>query len=402
MNTAKSLIRRIILHLLFLLYLSDSNRANAQGYPLDPSFNNTGFNMIDFNFDEDFGTSMVLQPDEKSVSLCYSYGDTTISLVRLNTDGTRDATFGVNGVVRIYYSSYSDYCNQLLLQPDGKILVKGYHLSSTLLFRVNIDGTMDTTFGSNGFVEDSTTFGGTSIILQPDGKIITGGAGAGTLSLTRYLDNGTIDSTFGINGQAFTPLNGINVVGISKIYMLPDSRILAVGYINTIHDPAVFRFLNTGALDSTFGVNGIAIIGATNKHDEAFALCVQPDNKIVICGRQSHHTPTFDYTTMFVARMDSSGFADTTFSADGVATTILTPMEDEQLNDIILQPDGSTKPEEVPDFLDIDDDGDNFTTASEIKDPLSGDPYPFASIPTCGGTGNGKKNYLDPSCHGQP
>ncbi len=68
----------------------------------------------------------------------------------------------------------------------------------------------------------------------------------------------------------------------------------------------------------------------------------------------------------------------------------------------IVQPDGSFKYEEVPDFLDADDDGDHYTTASEIKDPLTGEPYPFANIPTCGGTGNGKKNYLDPTCHGQP
>ena len=65
----------------------------------------------------------------------------------------------------------------------------------------------------------------------------------------------------------------------------------------------------------------------------------------------------------------------------------------------ILQPDGTYKLEEVPDFLDVDDDGDHFTTASEIKNPLTGLPYDFSAIPTCGGTGNGKKKYLDPSCH---
>lgn len=66
----------------------------------------------------------------------------------------------------------------------------------------------------------------------------------------------------------------------------------------------------------------------------------------------------------------------------------------------IPQPDGTIKYEEVPDFLDVDDDGDHYTTASEIKNPVTGQAYPFADIPTCGGTGNGKKNYLDPSCHG--
>ncbi len=68
----------------------------------------------------------------------------------------------------------------------------------------------------------------------------------------------------------------------------------------------------------------------------------------------------------------------------------------------ILQSDGTYKLEEVPDYLDIDDDGDHYTTQSEIKDPVTDDPYPFDNIPTCGGTGNGKKNYLDPSCHGLP
>jgi hypothetical protein len=61
-----------------------------------------------------------------------------------------------------------------------------------------------------------------------------------------------------------------------------------------------------------------------------------------------------------------------------------------------------SKENEVPDFLDIDDDGDYFTTKSEIKNPITGIAYPFADIPTCGGTGNGKKKHLDPSCHGQP
>jgi hypothetical protein len=64
----------------------------------------------------------------------------------------------------------------------------------------------------------------------------------------------------------------------------------------------------------------------------------------------------------------------------------------------IVNPD-DTDGDEVPDFLDTDDDGDFFTTASEIKNPITGEAYPFADIPTCGGTGNGKKKHLDPSCH---
>ena len=67
----------------------------------------------------------------------------------------------------------------------------------------------------------------------------------------------------------------------------------------------------------------------------------------------------------------------------------------------IVNPD-DTDGDEIPDYLDVDDDNDFFTTASEIKNPITGQAYLFADIPTCGGSGNGKKKYLDPSCHGQP
>lgn len=52
----------------------------------------------------------------------------------------------------------------------------------------------------------------------------------------------------------------------------------------------------------------------------------------------------------------------------------------------------------IPDFYDVDDDGDNYTTKLEIKNPLTGLSYPFANIPTCG-SGTGKKIHLEPTCH---
>jgi hypothetical protein len=69
---------------------------------------------------------------------------------------------------------------------------------------------------------------------------------------------------------------------------------------------------------------------------------------------------------------------------------------------VLIGPNKYSKENEVPDFLDVDDDGDYFTTKSEIKNISTGDSHPFADIPTCGGTGNGKKKHLDPSCHFQP
>lgn len=61
----------------------------------------------------------------------------------------------------------------------------------------------------------------------------------------------------------------------------------------------------------------------------------------------------------------------------------------------IVNPD-DTDGDTIPDFLDVDDDNDNYTTKLEVTDPSTNLPYPFAQIPTCT---LGKKNYLDATCH---
>ncbi|TBX65762.1 FKBP-type peptidylprolyl isomerase [Flavobacterium silvisoli] len=86
---------------------------------------------------------------------------------------------------------------------------------------------------------------------------------------------------------------------------------------------------------------------------------------------------------------------------DGYVATLATGVANPDNSDgvAVLMPNGKyTKTDEIPDFLDVDDDNDEVMTKIEIKNPLTGIAYPFADIPTCGG-GNGKKKYLDPSCH---
>lgn len=84
---------------------------------------------------------------------------------------------------------------------------------------------------------------------------------------------------------------------------------------------------------------------------------------------------------------------------------ILSNLED--LNNdgyIYTHPTGTSNPDDtdgdgIPDFKDVDDDGDNFVTKAEIKNLATNTAYPFNEIPTCGPSGNGKKRHLDPSCH---
>src|SRR5512134_4013066 len=110
--------------------------------------------------------------------------------------GALDPTFGTNGVVVTDLGGPSDSGVNLVLQPDGKIVMSASG-SAPNLVRYNTDGTLDTTFGTNGKV---TVAVGGPVALQTDGKLIVGGAMSGGIGLARYTSNGTLDTTFGTNG----------------------------------------------------------------------------------------------------------------------------------------------------------------------------------------------------------
>jgi hypothetical protein len=84
-------------------------------------------------------------------------------------------------------------------------------------------------------------------------------------------------------------------------------------------------------------------------------------------------------------------------NADGT-TTVINGVPDGYLRVLakdVVNPD-DTDGDETPDFLDIDDDGDFFTTSSEINNPLTDEPFPFILIPTCS---DGKKKHVSTVCH---
>ena len=214
----------------------------SQAISLDSSYNNIGYKTIKVvnQFHDDYGHDIILQPDEKVVVLGYSSnGGSSISLSRINTDGSLDTSFGINGTAIYSYSMYNDNGTSLALQTNGKIVVTGNHNSSVLTFRVNNNGSLDSTFGINGFIETDINQGidlGQSVKIQPDGKIVVGGytldtspaTNSDTLILVRYTSTGLLDSTFGINGIVNNSFNGMHPT-CNAITLLPDGRIIAAG-----------------------------------------------------------------------------------------------------------------------------------------------------------------------------
>jgi len=130
-------------------------------------------------------------------------------------------TFTVGGTLTNDFGSSAEG-KSVAVQADGKILVAGssepygYHISALALARYNTDGTLDTTFDSDGMLTNN--FGyyayGYSITIQTDGKILVAGTAFYGLALARYNTDGTLDTTFDTDGMLINKF-GSNADGYS-------------------------------------------------------------------------------------------------------------------------------------------------------------------------------------------
>nr|WP_294859352.1 T9SS type A sorting domain-containing protein [uncultured Fluviicola sp.] len=299
-------------------------RCNADG-TLDPGFGTGGIVITDVE-SRSQGSSVAIQSDGKI--LLGGFSGWYINLVRYNGDGTLDTGFGTGGkVITDVEGYYSEKCKSLTILSDGKILVGGYGQHSAndnpyfMLLRYNSDGSLDDTFGINGKVIGSEGKAN-SMVVQGDGKIILGGSFNFSFAMERYHTDGTIDNAFGLNGQVITPIG--NSGEANSMSIQNDGRILLGGWsINVSNSEfALARYTNDGTLDNTFGVGGIALtaIGVPSPQNSGNALSVQNDGKILFAGSAKN---SFNYTDFAAVRYENNGSLDGTFGTGG---KVLTPM----------------------------------------------------------------------------
>jgi uncharacterized delta-60 repeat protein len=263
-------------------------RYNPDG-SLDTSFGNGGYAVNG----EGEAQSLFLQPDGKIVLVGFLpiFRDgSDYLLARFNPDGTADQTFGTGGRVTTSFTSGRNSADKALgaaLQADGKIIATGFATGiSAVLIRYNSNGSVDPGFGLDGSVL-TPNFGATAsrILVQPDGKIVVGGGG---FVLGRYNANGTTDQSFGASGR----ISGGFGSGNGYLYALarqPDGKLLAAGSVcYTGTGDCVFalsRYTPNGGLDQTLGNGGFVLTNVTpGTLDEAFALSLQPNGKIILAG----------------------------------------------------------------------------------------------------------------------
>jgi uncharacterized delta-60 repeat protein len=332
---------------------------------LDPAFGTDGKVLTDFDHSTDIANAVAIQADAKLVVVGTTYRDNDFSnedfaVARYNPDGTLDKTFGAGGKVQTDFPGLAAVASSVVIQLDGKIVVAGgafplfTFLGDFKLVRYNSNGSLDTSFGDGGIV--TTTFPEGSyafdVALQTDGKIIAAGtvfvdfnpgdSSNTDFALVRYNPDGTPDGNFGNGGQVTTDFVGLEDDAFS-VLIQPDGKIVAVGSANdpaTYYDFAAVRYLSNGTIDTTFGVAGkVHTDFGDQNFDRARSAALQPDGRIVAAGfaiSQNGGVQNFA-----VARYDSNGVLDTGFGAGGM-TQIDFGSCCQSANKVLLQPNGKT------------------------------------------------------------
>ncbi len=312
------------------------------GGSLDKTFGSGGVVTYDSG-DDDYAYAVAIQADGRIVVAGGSYNgdDYDITVLRLNDDGTLDGTFGSAGVA--VYDGENDFGYGMAIQADGRIVVVGGTYKGTssdaLMVRFQSNGALDNTFGAAGAV---TYNGGGhdyahAVAIQADGKIVVVGESSNGMDcdilVLRLLSNGSTDNGFGIGGIVKYN-SGDDECGYA-VAALADGRIIVTGCLhNGINCDALIMRLNAnGSIDKTFGTGGIAVYD--RGYDElAYAAAVQPDGKIAVAGS------VFDGVNSdgLVLRFNASGTLDNTFGAGGYISYVIG--NNVYGSAVALQPDG--------------------------------------------------------------
>ena len=301
------------------------SRRNADGSP-DMTFGNRGYVESDPQFGIIF--DFVIQPDGKILGVGERfYGQPErFAVFRFNSNGTPDTGFGTDGVVTPPFNYGPRTAgNGVALQQDGKIVVRGmadtFQGGHFLIVRYHSDGMLDTSFGTNGIVDEAAVgLGEEKILVQPDGRLIV----SGWRFITRYNSNGTSDNSFGTDGKVYADVDNMELQA--------DRKIVVITWANQLK-----RFNPDGTVDASFGVNGFVSItelvpGTAYGASRAFAL--QKNGKILVAGSRNG--------TFAISRYNSNGTIDTTFGTNGLAiTTLGNNSSYNRISAVTVQPDGN-------------------------------------------------------------
>ncbi len=181
---------------------------------------------------------------------------------------------------------------------------------------------LDVSFGLDGrvAVELGDKNSGHAVVVQPDGKIVVAGSSskgkALNFSLLRFNKDGSLDTSFNDEGAVITSV-GVGDNEALALGLLSDGRIVAAGYSNngTDRDFAMVCYMPDGSLDQTFGNNGVVITAVGSSNEEITAIKINTQDMITVAGAVEGTAGR----VLATARYFSDGILDPGYGEKGVS-----------------------------------------------------------------------------------
>ncbi|HQX55412.1 MAG TPA: FG-GAP-like repeat-containing protein [Pyrinomonadaceae bacterium] len=252
-------------------------RLNSNG-SLDTTFDTDGIVETTVGYASNVESIKIL-PDGKILAVggtaLTNGGDRDVAIARYSTDGSLDTTFGTGGRVAADFG-FDEFALTSAIQSDGKIVAAGYYVDPlpnewvAVIFRFNSDGSVDSTFGTNGKVSrpGGPNAQADDVAIQSDGKIIVVGGGIPPI---RYNSDGTLDAVF----------TAPSLTSTWALRIQPDGKIIIRG-TNAANNDVVVRYNIDGTPESSF-----AIVTTNLNYYFPPAISIAPDGKIVVGGTRN-------------------------------------------------------------------------------------------------------------------
>ncbi|MCZ6689075.1 MAG: delta-60 repeat domain-containing protein [Planctomycetota bacterium] len=296
----------------------------------------------------DWGRSVAVDSQDRIVIAGQSTnanGNVDMVIWRLNDDGTFDTTF--NGQGWFFQDGAAgggggrDIAWGVAIDSADRIVATGQSLGAAsvdadvVVWRLETDGTLDTTFGTGGWVvfdnpapgfDEDEAYG---IALDSMGRIVLGGAtgptgGSYDMALWRYTTSGVLDASFGAGGMVIhvDAAGGASDDWADDLIIDSAGRIVATGAsynLNGDSEAVVWRYNATGLIDATFGTGGFVL------HDNAAGgigcdipggIIIDGTGRIVVGGLSLSLAGNED---MVIWGFDPSGVLDPTFGTAGIS-----------------------------------------------------------------------------------
>lgn len=268
---------------------------------------------------------------------------TRFAVVRYNTNGTLDTTFGGDGIATTAVGTNTyDVGTGAALLSGGVIVVAGSSLSLSTnslddfaIVRYNADGSLDTSFDLDGKRVDNVSDSGSSatgVAVQSDDKIVVVGSARSNFGLLRYNTDGSLDTSFDADGRVETDIRPSGFDEAHAVAIQPDGKIVTTGLSIKLPNEqviAVTRHQPNGAPDLSF--NGTGIVTADfGSGGTGNGVAIQPDGKIVVAGANSED--------IVLLRLNVNGSPDSDFGVAGKVTTVIPGVQ--VGNAVALQSDG--------------------------------------------------------------